>query len=224
MAEIQYKQPIYIQSKTQAKYSIIWLHGLGADGSDFVPIVPELQLKDDVRFVFPHAPIRPVTINNGYEMPAWYDIRGDDLADKEDLDGISASQEYLMKLIEQEQAQGIQFDNIIIAGFSQGGAVALYTLLRLPYKIGGCMALSTYLPFMSNSKEEINQATTETPIFWGHGSQDTVVPESLGNISINHLKELGYNIESHSYPMAHSVCHEEIQDISQWIHQQFYKN
>jgi phospholipase/carboxylesterase len=215
---IEQLDPIFIEPENNAEFAIIWLHGLGADGHDFVPIVPELKLGDvAIRFIFPNAPIRPVTINNGIPMPAWYDIRGMDIADKEDSVGMQASHSYLQSLIDQEIDKGIPAGNIIVAGFSQGGAVALYTTLRFSQPLAGCMALSTYLPFMSKSKEEKSTHSSDTPIFWGHGTQDTVVPLDLGETSKEHLTDLGFNIRSYTYPMPHSVCAEEVIDISRWI-------
>ncbi len=214
----QQLEPIYIEPVNNAEYSIIWLHGLGADGHDFVPIVPELKLEDyAIRFIFPNAPARPVTINNGMLMPAWYDIRGMDIADKEDSVGMQESEAYLCKLINREIEKGIRAENIIVAGFSQGGAVALYTTLRFPKKLAGCMALSTYLPFMSLSKEQMHSESTQTAVFCGHGTNDTVVPLDLGQTSWEHLIDLGFSVEAHTYPMPHSVCPEEIVDIRQWI-------
>ena len=214
--------PIYIQTVNDAEYAIIWLHGLGADGHDFVPIVPELKLDDyDVRFIFPNAPARPVTINQGMVMPAWYDIRGMDIADKEDSIGMQSSQDYLNKLIHHEIEKGIAPNKIILAGFSQGGAVALYTMLRFPQTLGGCMALSTYLPFMSLSKADMQNDAQKTPVFWGHGNQDTVVPKDLGITSQEHLLDLGFSIEFHSYDMPHSVNAEEVIDISRWLKKHF---
>ena len=215
---MQQLDPIYIEPENNAEYSIIWLHGLGADGHDFVPIVPELNLDDvGIRFIFPNAPVRPVTINNGMAMPAWYDIRGMDLADKEDAEGIQASQLYLKGLINREIEKGIKTKNIILAGFSQGGAVALYTMLRFEGTLGGCIALSTYLPFMNLSKQDLTLDANQTPIFWGHGNQDTVVPKDLGIMSQKHLLDLDFSVEFHTYDMPHSVCHEEIIDISNWL-------
>jgi len=193
---MQQLDPIYIEPENNAEYSIIWLHGLGADGHDFVPIVPELNLDDaGIRFIFPNAPIRPVTINNGMAMPAWYDIG----------------------LINREIEKGIKTKNIILAGFSQGGAVALYTMLRFEGTLGGCIALSTYLPFMNLSKQDLTLDANQTPIFWGHGNQDTVVPKDLGIMSQKHLLDLNFSVEFHTYDMPHSVCHEEIIDISNWL-------
>lgn len=214
----QQLDPIFIEPQGCAEFAIIWLHGLGANGHDFVPIVPELGLDNTaIRFIFPNAPIKHVTINNGIPMPAWYDIRGMDIADKEDSVGMQASHEYLNTLINAEIEQGIAAQNIIIAGFSQGGAVALYTALRFKEPLAGCMALSTYLPFMSDSKKEKSKDSENTPIFWGHGTQDTVVPLDLGETSQEHLIELGFNIRSHTYSMPHSVCAEEVVHISDWI-------
>lgn len=214
----QQLEPIYIEPVNHAEYSIIWLHGLGADGHDFVPIVPELKLEDyAIRFIFPNAPARPVTINNGMLMPAWYDIRGMDIADKEDSIGMQKSEAYLCKLINREIEKGIPAENIIVAGFSQGGAVALYTTLRFPKKLAGCMALSTYLPFMRLSKEQMHSESTQTAVFCGHGTNDTVVPLDLGQTSWEHLIDLGFSVEAHTYPMPHSVCPEEIIDIRGWI-------
>ena len=212
------KPPIIIETKKNPQYAIIWLHGLGANGHDFEPIVPELGLDDfAIRFIFPNAPSRPVTINGGYVMPAWYDIKGTDIADKEDKQGMHQSQSYLNDLVGLTIADGIKSENIVIAGFSQGGAVATYSLIRMQHKLAGCLALSTYVPFMSESKNELIDLNEETPIFWGHGSLDDVVPESLGKQSANHLTELGYPVEWHSYPMAHSVNAHEITDISNWF-------
>jgi len=194
--------PIILEPKHKAEYSIIWLHGLGADGNDFVPIVNELDIHLNIRYIFPNAPIMPVTVNNGMEMPAWYDIKGMDIADKEDKIGMSQSSQHLTDLIDKEVAKGIKPESIIIAGFSQGGAVALYTLLRYSQKLAGCMALSTYLPFMSESKVELKKQSLETPIFWGHGTQDTVVPLSLAELSQEHLTELGFKLETHTYPIS----------------------
>lgn len=210
--------PIVIETQENPEYAVIWLHGLGANGHDFEPIVPELGLDSiGVRFIFPNAPSRPVTVNGGYVMPAWYDIKGTDIADKEDKQGMHESQTYLNDLVSLTIADGIAAENIVIAGFSQGGAVAAYSLIRMDHKIAGCLALSTYVPFMSESKEEMTPLNADTPVFWGHGSLDEIVPESLGKISANHLTELGYPVDWHSYPMAHSVNQDEIKDISLWF-------
>ena len=210
--------PIIVETQENPKYAVIWLHGLGANGHDFEPIVPELGLNDlSIRFIFPNAPDRPVTVNGGYVMPAWYDIKGPDIADKEDLQGMHQSQAYLNDLVGLTIEDGIPSSNIVIAGFSQGGAVAIYSLLRMQHKLAGCLALSTYVPFMSDSKNELSKLSNDTPIFWGHGSLDDIVPESLGKQSVKHLTELGYSVDFHSYPMAHSVHADEITDISHWF-------
>lgn len=210
--------PIVIETQANPKYAVIWLHGLGSNGHDFEPIVPELILNDlAIRFIFPHAPSRPVTVNGGHVMPAWYDIKGSDIADKEDLQGIHQSQNYLNDLVNQTIADGILSEKIVIAGFSQGGAVATYSLIRMEHKLAGCLALSTYVPFINQSQNEIKQLNSDTPIFWGHGSLDDVVPESLGKKSVTHLIDLGYTVDWHSYPITHSVNADEIKDISHWF-------
>jgi len=214
----QQAAPIVIETQENPKHAVIWLHGLGANGHDFEPIVPDLGLdKLAIRFIFPHAPNRPVTVNGGYVMPAWYDIKGADIADKEDLEGMHQSQSYLNDLVGLTIADGIPSENIVIAGFSQGGAVATYSLIRMEHKLAGCLALSTYVPFMSESKNQMTAYNNGTPIFWGHGSQDDIVPEQLGKSSANHLNDLGYSVDWHSYPMAHSVNADEIRDISLWF-------
>lgn len=200
-------------------HAIIWLHGLGADGHDFEPIVPELNLSKEhsVRFIFPHAPVRPVTINGGVEMRAWYDIKGMDLSQKEDLEGMQDSQRILLELINEQIDKGIPSENIIIAGFSQGGAVIQYTGIRTELKLAGMMALSTYLPFQQAAQEQHNPINLDTPIFVGHGQYDPVVPIQLGQQSTEKLQSLGYQPTWHTYPMEHSVSLEEIRDIGNWI-------
>lgn len=214
--------PIVIETRPNPKFAVIWLHGLGANGHDFEPIVPELGLDDlPIRFIFPHAPHRAVSINAGMAMPAWYDIKGIDLADKEDREGLQQSYDTVSQLIDEQIQAGIDTQNIVIAGFSQGGAVALYSLLRYPGKLAGCLALSTYVPFMSQTKAEMSDTNLQTPIFWGHGFMDPVVPILLGEQSTSHLRELGYTVDWHSYNMQHSVNINEINDISQWFKQIF---
>ncbi len=219
---MQYQSPITIDTQDKPNFAIIWLHGLGANGNDFVPVVPELNVDDmAIRFIFPHAPIRPVTVNMGHQMPAWYDIKGVDISDKEDIEGMSESQRYLDQLIDETIASGIASENILLAGFSQGGAVASYTFIRSEHKLAGCMALSTYVPFPQNSKEEKTDKNMASPVFWGHGNADTVVPLSLGEQSVNHLKVLGYRVEMRTYAMEHSVNMQEIADIGAWIRRAF---
>lgn len=212
-------ETIEIEPEQTARYAVIWLHGLGADGNDFVPIVPELGLPEElpIRFVFPHAPMRAVTINMGMTMRAWYDIRGMDRSAAEDLEGIRASTKAVHNLIAKENQRGIAATNIILAGFSQGGAVALHTALRYPERLAGIMALSTYLPQHESLAAEKSDANAKTPIFMAHGSQDPMVPQSFGTFSRERLEEQGYDVEWHSYPMQHQVCMEEIKDIATWL-------
>lgn len=199
--------------------SVIWLHGLGADGHDFAPIVPELGLPPQlaVRFIFPHAPLMPVTINNGYVMPAWYDVRSLDLRQTEDEAGIRASQQKIEALIGHEGERGIPASRIVLAGFSQGGAIALHAGLRHAAALAGVLALSTYLPLPLALASEASQVNAGLPIFMAHGTGDAVIPISQGIASRDVLQENGYEVAWHEYPMAHSVCPEEIADIGQWL-------
>ena len=202
--------------------AVIWLHGLGADGNDFVPIVRELNLGGAaaVRFVFPHAPMQPVTINNGYVMRAWYDVSYGDLegrSKRADEKGVRASQAAIAALIDREIARGISSGNIVLAGFSQGGAVALQTGLRYPGELAGVVALSTYLPFMESLPGEAAPANAGTPVFMAHGTEDQVVPYAMGAASRDFLERLGYNVEWHEYAMPHSVCLEEIGHVGAWL-------
>ena len=200
------------------EYCIIWMHGLGADGHDFAPIVPELGLADSpgVRFIFPHAPQQPVTINGGYVMRAWYDVLNMDLTDSQDRAGIENSSTLIKQLIEEQIAQNIAPEKIILAGFSQGGAMALHVGLRSHYKLAGIMALSTYLPL---EKELPMQPAGENPppIFMAHGQFDSVVPIQAGMHSKDVLNGLGYAVSWKEYPMEHSVCGQEVGDISNWL-------
>lgn len=204
-------------------HAIIWLHGLGASADDFVPVIPYLGLASSpsVRFVFPQAPNRPITVNNGYVMPGWYDIKGVDLADKEDLPGITESQTSLEALVTEQIAKGISSEKIILAGFSQGGAVAYYTGIRSSHKFAGILALSTYLPFLRTAAEQHSGVNAATPILAMHGSEDAVVPLAAGKLSADSLAQLGYNISWKQYPMEHSVIPEQIADIGVWINQLF---
>lgn len=199
--------------------AVIWLHGLGADGFDFAPIVDELRLPATlpVRFVFPHAAPRPVTINNGYVMRAWYDIKGFGPERAEDDAGIRESEGVVKRYIEQEIAQGIPAGKIVIAGFSQGGAIALQTALRYPQRLAGVMALSTYLPLAASLPAEASAANRDVPILMCHGVHDPVVPMQMGEASRDALQLLGYRIEWRSYAMEHSVCMEEVVDVSNWL-------
>lgn len=203
--------------------SVIWLHGLGADGHDFEPIVPELHLPGELnlRFVFPHAPVRAVTINGGMSMRAWYDILTFDKEGPADDAGVRASAALLEQLIEREQTRGIAANKIVVAGFSQGGAIALHTALRCKQKLAGLMALSTYLPIGHAFEREVVQAAdsghTDLAIFMAHGSLDPVLPMVLGRDSADLLIAAGFQVEWHEYSMAHSVCAEEIADIRAWL-------
>ena len=200
-------------------HAIIWLHGLGATADDFVPVIPYLKLAQapTVRFVFPQAPDRPITVNGGYVMPGWYDIKGSDISDKEDLPGMTESQQMLESLIEQQIAKGIESENIIIAGFSQGGAVAYYTGIRLKYKIAGILALSTYLPFAQNAQAQHTDANLKTPVMAMHGRADAVVPYGMGKASADEMTKLGYPLQWQDYAMEHSVIPEQLVDIGRWI-------
>lgn len=206
---------IEIEPKQTAVASVIWLHGLGASGHDFEPVVPELQLPADlpVRFVFPHAPTIPVTVNGGMVMPAWYDILAMDIDRKVDESGVLASADAVDALIERELARGIPSSRIIIAGFSQGGAVAYQCALRHPKPLAGLLTLSTYMAMPVSP----SNANAQLPVMVCHGSRDPVVPEQLGQRAVASLKAMGLNPEYRSYPMEHMVCLEQIRDIGEWI-------
>jgi phospholipase/carboxylesterase len=208
---------ITLQTGKNPTFSIIWLHGLGANGSDFVPIVDEIALPHSVRFIFPHAPKRPVTINGGFIMPAWYDIRSNDIAEAQDAEGIRESQLAVEALIAQEITAGIAPSHIFLAGFSQGGAIALHCGLRSERRLGGVLALSTYLPLAETVKAEAHPSATETPIFMAHGRNDPIVPYTLGKASLEKLRALGYRVEWHEYAMPHTVCMEEVESITLWL-------
>lgn len=215
-------ETIELETANNPTAAVIWMHGLGADGNDFVPIVKELDLAGapGIRFVFPHAPTRPVTINNGYVMRAWYDISFGDLEGKTrraDEKGLRESQAQIGELIAQEQSRGIAVSKIVLAGFSQGGAIALQTGLRHPEKLAGVMALSTYLPLAESFAAEATAANKATSVFMAHGTHDPVVPYSMGDNSRKILEQAGYVLEWHDYPMQHSVCLEEVADIGRWL-------
>lgn len=199
--------------------TIIILHGLGADGNDFVPIAQELDLSDvgPVRFVFPHAPVIPVTINNGMRMRAWYDILGMDLVRREDDTGLRRSQGEVQALLESEEQRGIPAHRIVLAGFSQGCAMSLLTGLRHGQRLAGIVGMSGYLPLADTTAAERSDANALTPIFMGHGAMDNVVAVDRGRESRDALQALGYDVEWHEYPMAHSVCMEEIADLNAWL-------
>jgi phospholipase/carboxylesterase len=199
--------------------AIIWLHGLGADGHDFAPLVPQLQsrLPIPTRFLLPHAPHRPVTVNGGYVMRAWYDIVAFDLSQAEDADGIHASARQIDALIERELHEGISARRIALAGFSQGGAIALHTGLRYPRRLCGILAMSTYLPLATTLAAEATSSNRDIPIFMGHGTADTVVAVDHALASARLLRELGYPVEWHSYDMPHGLCEQEIDDLAAWL-------
>jgi len=212
-------EAIEIETAESPGASIIWMHGLGADGHDFVDVVPELGLpaRPGVRFVFPHAPMQPVTINGGYVMRAWYDIRDDGGARREDPAGVRASQKAIEALIEREKERGIPAATIVLAGFSQGGAMALHTGLRHPERLAGVMALSCSLPLADTLGTEAAPANRDVPIFMAHGTHDPMIPMARAVRARETLTGLGYRVEWHEYPMPHSVCLEEIRDISAWL-------
>lgn len=203
--------------------TVIWLHGLGADGHDFEPIVPELRLEGHVklRFVFPHAPVRPVTINGGVAMRAWYDVISLDRAGPQDEAGIRESAERLEHLIGREHERGLPFSRIVLAGFSQGGAIAMHTAMRYPKKLAGLMALSTWMPLESSIKEEVveNPASQprDLPVLMAHGAFDPMLPIRAGLHARGIMQEAGFEVQWHDYPMAHAVCAEEIAEIRSWL-------
>jgi len=207
-------QAVEINTGPDPAAAVIWLHGLGADGHDFEPIVPELALAKPVRFVFPHAPVRPVTVNQGMRMRAWYDIFGFG-GGPEDEAGVRASQSLLEQMIAAEKKRGI--GRILLAGFSQGGAIALQTALRHPEPLAGLLALSTYLPLHATLEAERSPANRELPIFMAHGHYDEIIPPARAEQSRRLLERLGYKVQWHTYPMPHSVCPEEIADISEFL-------
>jgi phospholipase/carboxylesterase len=212
-------ETIEIETAPKPTAAVIWLHGLGADGHDFEPIVPELVSRGRRawRFIFPNAPIRAVTINNGMRMRAWYDIKGLDRQNSEDLAGFIDTDRQLRELLERETARGIPTGRIVLAGFSQGGAVSLYTAPRLAQKLAGVMALSCYVPSEPTFAAARNAANDATPIFMAHGRADAMIPMTLGVKSRDFLQAQGYMVEWHDYPMAHAVCPEEIGDIRRFL-------
>lgn len=212
-------ETIETETGPHPRSTVIILHGLGADGNDFVPIAQELELAavGPVRFVFPHAPVIPVTINNGYRMRAWYDILGTDLVRREDESGLRRSLVQVEDLLENEKSRGVPADRIVLAGFSQGCAMALLTGLRHQQRLAGIAGLSGYLPLAAATAAERSDANVLAPIFMGHGQQDTIIDIARAQASREALAELGYDVEWHDYPMAHSVCMEEIADLNAWL-------
>ena len=207
-------QAVEINTGANPQASVIWLHGLGADGHDFEPIVPELELDRPVRFVFPHAPVRPVTINQGMRMRAWYDILQFGPG-PEDEAGVRASQKLVEEMIAAEKSRGT--GKIVLAGFSQGGAIVLQTALRHSERLAGVLALSTYLPLHRTLEAERSPENREVPIFMAHGQYDEIIPLARAEQSRQFLERLDYKVQWHAYPMPHSVCPEEIADISAFL-------
>ena len=212
-------ETIQIEPKGRADAAVILMHGLGADGHDFESLASELRLPSAhvIRWIFPHAPVRPVTINGGYRMRAWYDIVSFDPRTPEDGDGIRESAEAIGALVDAERDRGIAADRIILAGFSQGGAIALYTALRSAERLGGLVGMSCYLPLASALEAEASPANASVPIFLAHGGYDPVVPFMLGEKTRDSLLSLGYDVDWHTYPMQHSVCAEEVADLRAWL-------
>ncbi|WP_456444248.1 alpha/beta hydrolase [Thiolapillus sp.] len=211
---MEYPPCVEIDPPGPARCSVIWLHGLGADGNDFLPLLPQLRIPGELglRFVFPNAPRQPVTVNNGYVMPAWYDIHGMDLLARIDVDGILRSTDYLLKLVDEETDRGIPPENILLAGFSQGGVIALAAALRSDQPLAGVMALSTYLP-----RALPLDSTVPRHIFQAHGRMDDVVPWQAARDARERLKDMGHQVEWHEYDMAHSLCAEEVTDMRAWM-------
>ena len=216
------EQPVIITPSTEHKATVIWLHGLGDSGHGFAPIVPELKLNDElgVKFIFPHAPVQPVTINNGMEMRAWYDIKSLDMESRADTEGVKTSANLIREMLDAEIASGIPSTNILLAGFSQGGVIALELGTRYHQSLGGILALSTYMSAPDTLSEQKSKANQHTPILMCHGQQDEVVPLFLGRSAYDVLKYNEYPVEWKEYIMQHNVCVPEIRDISKFITQQ----
>jgi phospholipase/carboxylesterase len=212
-------ETLEVETAPSPRATVIWMHGLGADGYDFVDIPPMLRLPESlaVRFVFPHAPMQPVTINDGMVMRSWYDIRPDGGGRREDEAGLRQSQRYVEALIAREKARDVPPARVVLAGFSQGGAMALQTGLRYPERLAGIMALSCYLPLADLVAAEASPANRDVPTFLAHGTHDPLIPLARARRSYENLTGLGYRVEWHDYPMPHSVCDAEIQDIGAWL-------
>ena len=217
MAELL--EAIEIETAPAPRAAVIWMHGLGADGHDFEPIVPELRLDGapTIRFVFPHAPMRPVTVNGGMVMRAWYDVMNEGGVRREDADGVRASQRAIEALIEREKARGLAAGRIVLAGFSQGGAMTMQTGLRHPERLAGLLVLSSSLPLADTLAAEASPANRDVPIFMAHGTHDPMIPLARGRASRDRLLALGYRVDWREYPIPHSVSAEEIADLSAWL-------
>lgn len=212
-------ETVEVETGPGPRHAVIWLHGLGADGHDFEPVIPMLGLRGGaaVRFVFPHAPVRPVTLNAGMRMRAWYDIRGLQLSRDQDEAGILHSAGLVRALIRRENERGIPTERIVLAGFSQGGAIAVYVAVRHPEKLAGLLALSTYLLFPDRLERERHPANFSTPVFVAHGTMDPTVPLALGKDLASRLGDLSYPVSWRQYPMPHAVSQQEIADIGHWL-------
>ena len=220
-------ETVELETAPDPRWAVVWLHGLGADGHDFAPIVPEVVQRGwpAIRFVFPHAPVRPVTINNGMRMRAWYDIRDlgfeGTVGDRADAAGVEASVAQVEALLAREGERGIPPSRVLLAGFSQGGAIALSTALQRTAPLAGVIALSTYLPLASQAEGGAAARATTQPVFMAHGTQDPVVPFAAGQRSAERLRAMGFDVEWHAYPMQHQVCGEQIRDLGQWVARRF---
>ena len=214
---------IIVETGHAPQWAVLWLHGLGADGNDFAPIVPELVAKNwpAVRFVFPHAPVRAVTINGGMRMRAWYDIYGFSPSSRQDTEGLQESFSAVHSELAALEKSGFTHDRLLLAGFSQGGAVTLGAGLRYPRRLGGLIALSTYLPISEALGAQAHASNADVPIFMAHGAQDPVIPQSRGEASRDALRRAGYQVDWHSYAMPHSVCPQEIADLQKWLGERF---
>jgi phospholipase/carboxylesterase len=212
-------EAIEIETAPNPDGAVVWMHGLGADGHDFEPIVPELRLPATmrIRFVFPHAPLRPVTINQGHVMRAWYDVRALAGVRREDEAGVRQSARQIEALLARERQRGIAPGRLVVAGFSQGGAMALHVGLRYADRLAGLLALSCYLPLSNTLPTEASPANRDVPIFWAHGLHDPMIPQAMAEQGRAQLAELGYQIDWHQYPIPHSVSAEEIADVARWL-------
>jgi phospholipase/carboxylesterase len=216
---LQGLESVIVETGPKPTFTVLWLHGLGADGHDFEPLVPELvdRTMPPLRFIFPHAPVRPVTLNNGYRMRAWYDIVGIDRRSAEDFAGMQATADSVTALIAREREAGVPPERLVVAGFSQGGAMALHIATRHDTKLAGVIALSCYLPLAKDLEARRHAANQATPIFMAHGTQDPVVPFALGEESRQLLQAAGYAVEWHSYPMPHGLCEAEVADLRSFL-------